>query len=178
MSAPARRRAPTRSPSASAGRCASSTALALLTTMSWRCSSRPLATLTTCEGGLDADTHGVVLPRLCLALPPPPLHQHEGNHIPGNGLLPPAALSSHLWPCPTLPLGYPNTPVLHAPLTPRRAPYHARWPLGSHTHRLARVRRVSPSPGPILTWQIDVVLCARLLIAAGCCCRLSSLLSF
>lgn len=41
--------------------------------MSGRCSSRPLATLTTCNGDLDADTHGVILSPAVPSPPPLPL---------------------------------------------------------------------------------------------------------
>lgn len=131
--------------------------------MSGRCSSRPLATLTTCNGDLDADTHGVILSPAVPSPPPLPLSPPP-NYTRENGLWPAAALSPHPYPCQPRPLGFPHASMLHASLTPQRTPPHARGPLGTPTHRLA-CARVSPSPGLILTWQIAVVLCARLLVA-------------
>ena len=64
--------------------------------MSGRCSSRPLATLTTCNGDLDADTHGVILSPAVpspppLPLSPPPNYTREtgcGPQGPFSPLLP------------------------------------------------------------------------------------------
>ena len=102
-------------------------------------------------------------PRPCPPLPLSPSLPHQT--IPGNGLWPAAALSPHPYTCKPRPLGIPHASMLHASLTPQRTPPRARGPLGTPTHRLA-CARVSPSPGLILTWQIAVVLCARLLVAA------------
>ena len=91
----------------------SSTAIAPLT-RSGRCSSRPLATLTTCERDVEATAHGVILSRvvLCPPRPPPPTKQHSSGNVV---LWPPG-------PLPTLPPAnpthrcYPHTPTFHAPL--------------------------------------------------------------
>ena len=116
--------------------------------MSGRCSSRPLATLTTCNGDLDADTHGVILSPAVPSPPPLPLSPPP-NYTRENGLWPAAALSPHPYPCQPRSLGFPHASMLHASLTPPRTPPHARWLLGAPTHRLA-CARVSPSPGLIL----------------------------
>eukprot|EP00964_Phaeocystis_antarctica_P105046 scaffold70126_cov67-Phaeocystis_antarctica.AAC.2 len=63
-----------------------------------RCSSRPLATLTTCNGDLDADTHGVILSPAVPSPPPLPLSRPP-NYTRETGCGPPRPSL----PTPTLP---------------------------------------------------------------------------
>ncbi len=135
----------------------SSTAVAPLT-RSGRCSSRPLATLTTCEHDVEATAHGVILSRvvLCPPRPPPPTKQHSSGNVV---LWPPG-------PLPTLPPAnpthrcYPHTPTFHAPLMlPTHPMPHARCPFGTLTHRLP-CARPSPEPHPNLADSCGAVCAA------------------
>ena len=132
--------------------------------MSGRCSSRPLATLTTCNGDLDADTHGVILSPAVPSPPPLPLSPPP-NYTRETGCGPPR---------PSLPTPTPANPDLSVSLTPRCCTLHSRpnGLLPTLAGRSARLRtgllvhESAPHPASILTWQIAVVLCARLLVAA------------
>ena len=139
----------------------SSTAVAPLT-RSGRCSSRPLATLTTCERDVEATAHRVILSRvvLCPPRPPPPTKQHSSGNVV---LWPPG-------PLPTLPPANPTHRCYpHVILTPRcftphscfrRTPCHARWPFGTLTSACLCTAQSLTEPHPNLADSCGAVCAA------------------
>ena len=134
--------------------------------MSGRCSSRPLATLTTCERHLEATAHGVILSPVVPALPRPTLSLPR-NYTRERAAAPSAPCP---YPCqPPLPIGYPPSHCFttHSRLShsfPRSlAARHARAP--------ACLCIVSPSPRPHPNWADSCgaacAFCSSQLVAAA-----------